>query len=604
MVSINKNIPYLHYKSFIVYGFQMVRTYERKGPGTKWRDEDMDRAISSVLKGDLSIRGAAGIFSVPFSTLKDRINIIKRQNALGEEATIRSVGHPTVFSFIQEKELAERLKCLAGRGFGCTPEQIRRAAFQYANKMNIDHPWNAQEMMAGKDWFTNFLKRNKDISLRKPQSLSKARAEGMSKKAVEDFFCLLKDVYVNTNISDKPHLIFNMDESGIPLNNSPSKIVAPKGAREIVKLSSVERGENVTIVTCCSATGVFIPPFVIFKGARFRDVYKSDMPTGSEVVMTDSGYINEDVFLEWLHHFQKNRPTGRCLLILDGHTSHSSLKSLDYCRENEIEMISLPPHTTHALQPLDRAVFKPLKSFYHKQATNFIQSSPNSSISKFNFGKLFSEAWRKGATIGNAVKGFECTGIYPFNPSAIPEHKFLPQNYFQSVEEASGVSLRSAESHASNSLSSSSPSSTQPESSKITEGSEDGVKTSPFAIVLPSPEKQQGKKHRKRSTTKHLTSNDNYEEVAAKRRLKMETESNRSDKEINNKEPTSDEEEIRQVTAQSDENIPCGFCNLKYLSPKSVLKGDWIQCQKCGTWYHAVCVGAERKKMFTCGRCM
>ena len=89
---------------------------------------------------------------------------------------------------MREKIWLKRLKCLSGRGFGCTPEQITRATYEYAIKMNIDHPWDEQEKIAGKDWFTSFLKRNKDISLRKPQCLSKARAAGMSKEAVEDFF--------------------------------------------------------------------------------------------------------------------------------------------------------------------------------------------------------------------------------------------------------------------------------------------------------------------------------------------------------------------------------------------------------------------------------
>jgi hypothetical protein len=61
----------------------------------------------------------------------------------------------------------------------------------------------------------------------------------------------------------------------------------------------------VTVVGCFSATGVYIPPMVIFKGVRLLESYTQDLPTGSTVRMTESGYINEDVFLEWLQHFQK-----------------------------------------------------------------------------------------------------------------------------------------------------------------------------------------------------------------------------------------------------------------------------------------------------------
>ena len=37
---------------------------------------------------------------------------------------------------------------------------------------------------------------------------------------------------------------------------------------------------------------------------------------------------------------------------------------------------------------------------------------------------------KKARQLGNAIKGFECTRMDPFNPSAIPEDKFLPSTYF------------------------------------------------------------------------------------------------------------------------------------------------------------------------------
>jgi hypothetical protein len=48
----------------------------------------------------------------------------------------------------------------------------------------------------------------------------------------------------------------------------------------------------VTVVGCCSATGVYIPPTVIFKGVRLLESYTQDLPAGSTVRMTESGYIN------------------------------------------------------------------------------------------------------------------------------------------------------------------------------------------------------------------------------------------------------------------------------------------------------------------------
>jgi hypothetical protein len=78
-----------------------------------------------------------------------------------------SLGHPAVFNVEEENNLAARLKDMARTVFGCTPNQIRRAAFIFANNRGISHPWDSEEMSACKDWFAGFMKRNDDIALRK-----------------------------------------------------------------------------------------------------------------------------------------------------------------------------------------------------------------------------------------------------------------------------------------------------------------------------------------------------------------------------------------------------------------------------------------------------
>jgi hypothetical protein len=51
----------------------------------------------------------------------------------------------------EEQDLAAKLKDLAGRGFGCTPGHIRRAASLFANIKGINYPWYKDKMCAGKD---------------------------------------------------------------------------------------------------------------------------------------------------------------------------------------------------------------------------------------------------------------------------------------------------------------------------------------------------------------------------------------------------------------------------------------------------------------------
>ncbi|CAG4994976.1 unnamed protein product [Parnassius apollo] len=356
----------------------MVRTYRRKTDAGEWSQEKMKEAVNKVQNKELTLRKAAEIFAVPFTSLQRRVTlsrgIIKRrggQPALDENAEKKNAG------------------------------------------------------MAGQDWFHRFMQRNKKLTIRKPEGLSRARCDGMKKEKVAEFFNTLETVVDNNNLRGKPECVYNVDETGMPLSNRPPNIIAQKGAKDVVSMTSVERGENVTVLACMNAAGQYIPPFVLFKGVRKRDDFLLGMPPGTEVAMTENGWVTEEAFKLWLQHFNRYRTPGKVVLILDGHASHTSYSVVDLCDSFEIELVLLPPHTSHALQPLDVSFFKPLKTYYHQQATAWQHSHPNQGITKVAFGALFQRAWNQAATVGNATKGFEKTGIFPLNANAIPDHKFI-----------------------------------------------------------------------------------------------------------------------------------------------------------------------------------
>lgn len=51
----------------------------------------------------------------------------------------------------------------------------------------------------------------------------------------------------------------------------------------------------------------------------------------------------------------------RRLLIMNGHGSHITVGFISFCMDNAIDLLILPPHWSHVLQPLDVGVFSPLK---------------------------------------------------------------------------------------------------------------------------------------------------------------------------------------------------------------------------------------------------
>lgn len=88
-------------------------------------------------------------------------------------------------------------------------------------------------------------------------------------------------------------------------------------------------------VVGCNATGTYIPPMMIFKRKRKRDDFTEAAPVGTLNEVSDSGWINTDLFMKYLRNFSQHaKPTkdDRVLLILDGHKCHTK----------NIELITLP----------------------------------------------------------------------------------------------------------------------------------------------------------------------------------------------------------------------------------------------------------------------
>jgi hypothetical protein len=54
-----------------------------------------------------------------------------------------------------------------------------------------------------------------------------------------------------------------------------------------------------------------------------------------------------------------------------------------------------------------------------------MRNHPGRRITVDELGELFNAAYLKAATIENAVSGFRCTGIVPFNKEILPSSAFL-----------------------------------------------------------------------------------------------------------------------------------------------------------------------------------
>lgn len=125
---------------------------------------------------------------------------------------------------------------------------LRVIAYNLAQTVGLQNRFNKYKKLAGADWLKLFLKRTPTLSILKAEGVSMSRAEGMNKEEVQKYFELLTKILTENDLLDKPLNIFNVDESGLQLNNIPGKVV--KGSKDVHVVTSQERGETITVVAC------------------------------------------------------------------------------------------------------------------------------------------------------------------------------------------------------------------------------------------------------------------------------------------------------------------------------------------------------------------
>ena len=175
-------------------------------------------------------------------------------------------------------------------------------------------------------------------------------------------------------------------------------------------------------MTCVNAAGPSIPNLYVFK-KKTRPIIDYIRNCEPNIAMSwqKNGYMTSKFFLDWLQHFNKNVLRGisrenKHLLILDGHCSHVTREVVLFGLEIGLEILTLPAHSTHELQPLDVAIFHPFKLNLIQEKMEKMRKDPNwakKSTTKTTLAEMASKALAKALKPENIMVGFSTTGLYP-----------------------------------------------------------------------------------------------------------------------------------------------------------------------------------------------
>lgn len=397
----------------------------RLNKGKRPTASTIEEAVREVIEKGQSINKTAFSLSISRAYLA---KIVKKVKSSGESCYKHNpnIGNKRVFTIEQEGLLADYLKTASKMCYGLTRLQTKKLAFDYAEANSVCPENWKDSQSASDDWLKGFMSRNKELSVRKPESTSLSRATSFNKTNVNAFFENLTNVFTRYNFP--PHMIFNADETGCSTVTNPPKVIAERGSKQIGQVTSGERGTLVTTLFFVNAAGGFLPPIIVFPRVNYKDIMLANGPPGGLGLANISGWMNEECFIKALEHFVvhvKPSKENPALIIMDNHSSHINLRVVRFARENSIVIVTFPPHCSHKLQPLDVAVYGPFKVRYRVVMNEWMLSNPGKTVTIYHVGHFIKDAYLSAFCPHNITQGFFKTGIYPLNSEIFDEEEFL-----------------------------------------------------------------------------------------------------------------------------------------------------------------------------------
>jgi hypothetical protein len=362
-------------------------------------------AVQAVKLGQTkSVRAAAESYDILESTLRNRINgMTSRRDSTPNSRKLTPQEETAIVRYILE---------LDSRGFSPRPQDVREMADLLLAERDASP--------VGVNWTTNFINRRTELKSKFSRKYDYQRALCEDPAIIGDWFRLVRNTIAKYGIVDED--IYNFDEAGFQMGViGTARVVTSSEARNRPKRSQPGNREWVSIIQGIGSYGWPLPPFIIFKGQSHLQAWyeESGLPSNWVITLSENGWTTNEIGYEWIQHFNqhtKNRTKGNYrLLILDGHESHISAQFQQYCTDNKIITLCMPPHSSHLLQPLDVGCFSPLKSLYGKQIEKFMRLRINH-ITKLEFLPAFKEAFKAAFTEQNIKSGFRATGLVPYDP--------------------------------------------------------------------------------------------------------------------------------------------------------------------------------------------
>ncbi|XP_055528078.1 uncharacterized protein LOC129720616 [Wyeomyia smithii] len=378
----------------------------------KYTGNHLNRAVTEVREGK-SYREASRGSGVPVTTIRD---------AVTNRYDSQSKGAPPTFTAEEEDMIVKWVLSMAAAGFPVGEKQLILYVAKLAEKFKKEDAFKDNGPTRG--WVKRFMERHPELVKRTANNMAKKSGSLRSSRmrpltTLKMFWRIVQG--------------FSTWTSQLFLVPRKQKVFAAKESKNVQALSSNSDKENYTVLISASAAGKLAPPLILFPyKSRLPAHIVSSVPKGWPVGRSESGWMNSEAFFEYIANVfypwaLKQKVQFPLILFVDGHSSHTSFETIEFCKKNGIILVSLFPNATHVMQPLDVSFFAPLKNAWQEVVKQWRFENDGAMISRANFAPLLEKAIdsleNKDTTLTN---GFRKCGLYPFDADAI-DYKSFPK---------------------------------------------------------------------------------------------------------------------------------------------------------------------------------
>lgn len=248
----------------------------------------------------------------------------------------------------------------------------------------------AKHFYASYDWCKSLVRRYR-LSLQTPHA---DRRGEIDREYVANY-------QIQVNEAIKQHgekLVYNMDETSVPLYIAPRKIISEINSRRAVFHMPVCEKKSFTVMGAVRADGEKLIPWLIAKGKTeiVEQKFKGVVPDAFVFKHSPNGWVNEEIMLDYLRWINEISMGQECALILDVFAAHRSEEVKRLAEELNINLIFVPANGTSLYQPLDRCIYGPVKMilarFIHMEQ---ISQRENFEISYGDAADNFDKTWNR-----------------------------------------------------------------------------------------------------------------------------------------------------------------------------------------------------------------